>query len=66
MKASFEEIARETGGRCHYLDINSTGGANLLTEIVAVEVLKNAGNQNGGVGQILVDEYAKKYGIVFK
>ena len=40
----------------------------MLTDLVALEVLKNAGNQNGGaeMGQMLVDEYAKKFGVSFK
>ena len=68
VQASFGKIASETTGQCRFLDVNSSQGAAMLTEIVACEVLKNAGNQNGGaeMGKMLVDEYAKKFGTSFK
>ena len=39
-KGNFELIARETRGRCEYLDINSAQGAEFLTNFVCEEVLK--------------------------
>ena len=55
---NFEQIARETRGRCEQLDIHSSDGAELLTNFVTEEVLrKTAGNQ----GDSAVELYRAKY-----
>ena len=64
--ANFKEIAKETGGECRFLDVNSSSGAEQLTEIVSKNILMNAGNKYGGKGQQLVDEYKKRFGTAFK
>jgi hypothetical protein len=33
-KNNFEEIARETNGSCHHLDINTEDGSEILTDII--------------------------------
>ncbi|ETO06880.1 hypothetical protein RFI_30511 [Reticulomyxa filosa] len=57
-KQNFEGIARITGGRCKDLDINSVKGADLLTNLISEEVLRNAG---GSKGDALVDAYRTKF-----
>ncbi|CAF0939888.1 unnamed protein product [Adineta steineri] len=59
-EASFKKIAKETGGRCHLLDINSQAGANMLTDLVTEVILKNVGGE--AKGNTLVDAYRKKFG----
>jgi hypothetical protein len=57
-KTNFEEIARETSGRCEALNIHSAQGAESLTNFVTEEVLrKTAGDQ----GNAAVELYRKKY-----
>jgi len=58
-KASFDEIARETGGRSAALEINSSAGAELLTSLVTEEVLRNVGGSDKG--DTLVQSYRKKF-----
>ena len=55
---NFEEMAKATGGRSAFLDINSSSGAELLTNLVTEEVLRNVG---GDQGDSLVDEYRSKF-----
>ena len=38
---NFKEIADATGGRSELLDINSSGGADMLTDLVTREILRN-------------------------
>lgn len=58
-KSSFELIATSTGGRCEYLDIGSSESAQLLTNVVTEEVLRNIGGALKG--NILVEAYRKRY-----
>jgi len=60
-KANFTEIATLTNGRCEFLDVNSTKGADLLTNMVSEVLLNNIGQQNGGKGADLVNAYKKKF-----
>ena len=66
VRQNFQEIAKLTGGKCCFMDVNSSNGAEILTNIVSSLVLQNVGNRNGGKGQELLDEYAKKYNFIFK
>ena len=54
----FRKIAKETGGRCEYLDIHSTDGAKLLTDFVTEEILRNAGGEQGDG---IVESYRMRY-----
>jgi hypothetical protein len=57
-KKNFEGIARETSGCCEQLNIQSSQGAEILTNFVTEEVLrKTAGDQ----GDAVVELYRKKY-----
>ncbi|CAF4122389.1 unnamed protein product [Adineta steineri] len=58
-KSVFETIAKNTGGRCENLDINSPAGAKMLTDLVTEEILKNVGGSLKG--DILVKAYREKY-----
>jgi len=40
-KDAFEWIAKTTGGNCGALDINSSRGAEILTEIVTCSILQD-------------------------
>ncbi len=60
-KDAFEEIAAATGGQCNALDIESTSGADVLTNLVTVEVLKKIGDMNGGIGSQLAAAYFEKF-----
>lgn len=66
VRQNFQEIAKLTGGKCCFMDVNSSNGAEILTNIVSSLVLQNVGNQNGGKGQELLNEYAKRYNFIFK
>jgi hypothetical protein len=58
-KVDFERIAKETGGRSEFLDVNSSSGADALTDLVTEEVLRSVGgNENGAA---LVAAYQSKY-----
>ncbi|CAF3079102.1 unnamed protein product [Rotaria sp. Silwood2] len=58
-KSVFQKIAQNTGGRCEMLDINSSAGAKMLTDLVTEEILNNIG---GSVkGDVLVKAYREKY-----
>ena len=59
--SNFRKIARQTGGRCESLDINSPQGAELLTDVVTEEVLRKVGEQAGGQGDTLVETYRKSF-----
>jgi len=64
-ETNFREIASQTGGRCQELDINSSNGAQMLTDLVTEEVLRNIGNRKGK-GNELVEAYTRKYGKSYK
>ena len=58
-KNNFEYIAKETRGRCEFLNIQSSVGAESLTAFVTEEVLrKTAGDQ----GEAAVKLYRERYG----
>ena len=43
-KECFEEIARETGGQCGFLDVNDArNGEKMLTDLVTGEILRMIG-----------------------
>ena len=64
-KENFNEISQKTQGVTNFLDIHSSSGADMLTNMVTTQILKNIGNKKG-VGDLLVDEYYKKYGKSYK
>ncbi|CAF4273892.1 unnamed protein product [Rotaria magnacalcarata] len=55
----FHEIATRTGGRCAMLDINSSLGSDMLTNLVTEEILNNIGGLSKG--KDLVTAYRKKF-----
>jgi hypothetical protein len=57
-KEDFTTMANETGGRVEELQINSSSGADRLTDLVTEEILRNAG---GDKGNMLVEQYRKRY-----
>ncbi|CAF1149858.1 unnamed protein product [Adineta steineri] len=57
-KNNFQEIARESKGRCESLDIRSSAGIDALTNYVTEEVLRNAA---GSQGDEAVKLYREKY-----
>lgn len=58
-KESFCQIAKRTCGRCEMLDINSSSGSDMLTNLVTEEILNNIGGQSKG--KDLVIAYRKKF-----
>ncbi|CAF2001897.1 unnamed protein product [Rotaria magnacalcarata] len=61
-KENFEEISRETSGRCERLDIYSLQGAELLTHFVTEEVLrKTAGDQGDSIVELYRAKYVKSF-----
>jgi len=44
----FDEIATRTRGQCEMLDINSSLGSNMLTDLITEEILNNIGGQLRG------------------
>ncbi|CAF3149707.1 unnamed protein product [Rotaria sp. Silwood2] len=59
-KEKFEEIANRTGGHCQMLDINSSSGSDMLTDLVTEEILNNVGGESKG--EVLVKAYRNKFG----
>jgi hypothetical protein len=57
-KDDFETIASETRGRCEYLDIHSSEGAESLTDFVTEEILRSAA---GDQGDDAVELYRTRY-----
>ncbi|CAF4248425.1 unnamed protein product [Rotaria sp. Silwood2] len=55
----FQLIANRTHGRCEMLDINSSLGSDMLTDLVTEEILNNIGGQHKG--KDLVTAYRKKF-----
>ena len=53
---NFRKIAKQTGGRCEELKINSSEGAELLTDVVTEAVLRKVGEREGR-GDSLVEDY---------
>ncbi len=53
----FHEIATRARGRCEMLDINSSLGSDVLTDLVSEEILNNIGGQLRG--KDLVSAYRK-------
>jgi hypothetical protein len=60
-KSNFEEIAKETGGKSAYLDVNSSKGAELLCDFIIVEILRSV-PQNSGTKINLIEDFNKRYG----
>ena len=54
-REAFQEIADASGGRCEALDIASSSGAELLTNLVTEEILRSIG------GASFVEHYRKSY-----
>lgn len=59
-KNNFMEISSFTGGRCEELDINSSDGADRLTNIVTERILASVG-QARGIGDKLANEYKNRF-----
>ncbi|XP_065663342.1 uncharacterized protein LOC136085801 [Hydra vulgaris] len=64
-KSNFQEISTETGGICEPLNIDSSDGANVLTDIVTRRILGNVG-QLRGKGNELVNAYNERYTKSYK
>jgi len=62
-KESFEGIAKETGGRCEFLDINSPSGSDMLTNLVTEEILRSVGGSDKGTKLVDADraKFARSY-----
>ena len=58
-KASFQEIAAFTDGKSEKLEIASTRGSEILTNLVNIEILRNIGG--GQRGNDLVKSYKTKF-----
>jgi len=59
-KTVFTEIANKTNGRCEKLDINSSAGAEMLTNLVTEEILRSV------AGDSLVEAYRTKFNKGYK
>ena len=60
-KVSFEDIgSRSTNGKSTFLDVNSSAGADMLTDYVTESLLKKLGEAND-MGQELVEQYYKLF-----
>jgi hypothetical protein len=64
-RSNFEEIARETGGKCESLNINSSMGSDILTNVVTEQILNSIG-QARGKGDELVNAYRSKFSKSYK
>ncbi|XP_047142319.2 uncharacterized protein LOC105845986 [Hydra vulgaris] len=64
-KLNFQEISKETGGKCEALNIDSSDGANILTDIVTRRILSNVGELSGK-GNDLVNAYNVRYAKTYK
>ncbi|CAF5057827.1 unnamed protein product [Rotaria sp. Silwood1] len=53
----FKKVAEQTGGRCEMLDINSSSGSQMLTDLITEEILRNVGGSTKG--NALVEAYRK-------
>lgn len=60
----FKQISAQTGGRSEFLDVNSSQGAESLTNLVTEEVLRSVGGE--GQGSLLVDAYRTKFARSYK
>ena len=59
-KQNFKKLLILQGGESKFLDVNSADGANLLTDMVTMQILKNIGEKSGK-GEDLVNIYKKSY-----
>ncbi|UJR19845.1 hypothetical protein I4U23_022978 [Adineta vaga] len=59
-KKEFENFATRTGGQCQMLDINSSAGSAMLTDLVTETILNNVGGNSKG--NLLVEAYREKFG----
>ncbi|CAF4780533.1 unnamed protein product, partial [Rotaria sp. Silwood1] len=55
----FKQIAQQTGGRGEMLNINSSSGSQMLTDLVTEEILRNVGGTTKG--NALVEAYRNRY-----
>jgi hypothetical protein len=62
---NFTKIAKETGGKCEFLDVNSSSGADRLTDLVTTFILQDIGRINE-IGDQLVETYDRKYPKSYK
>ncbi|CAF2071576.1 unnamed protein product [Rotaria magnacalcarata] len=60
---SFRQIANQTGGRCQLLDVKSSSGAQILTDLVAETLLVDIGGLSKG--KSLVAAYREKFGKAY-
>ena len=58
-ESSFREIAQRTNGKCAKLEINTDQGAEMLTDFVTKEILRNVGGSSRG--SALVAQYERTY-----
>ena len=58
-ESTFRDIAKRTRGRCEMLDINSNAGSDMLTDLVAEEILRNIGGNSRGT--TLVTAYRRRF-----
>jgi hypothetical protein len=56
-KQQFTEFANTTAGSSFYLNVNDANSADMLVEIVNVQILKSMGDPN------LLESYKKSYGL---
>ncbi|CAF0744473.1 unnamed protein product [Adineta steineri] len=63
-EATFRAIATKTKGRCEMLDINSSLGSKMLTDLVTEEILRSIGGTTRG--NALVDAYRKKFCKIYQ
>ena len=62
-RASFEEIARRTGGVCTYLDVNKSNSQEILLNLFVPNILKMIGEATGDtkLGSKMVEDYMRCY-----
>ncbi|CAF4449380.1 unnamed protein product [Rotaria sp. Silwood2] len=59
-ETTFRDIAKKTGGKSEFLDINSDAGADMLTDLVTIEILRNIGGPLRA--KALINTYNTKFG----
>ena len=64
-RINFEEISKETSGKCELLNIDSAEGSNVLTNIVTEQILSNIGQMKGR-GHELVNAYKARFSKAYK
>jgi len=60
-KKNFEEIAKETNGKCHSLSVKQGSDDEKLTNVVCENILRNIGKISKIDGEELVKEYMSRY-----